>query len=140
MALVAIIALNFAAIRALQGATGIAIGALPMANIMGTVYLALRRKPGSRAFLMGFQAFGMFAVAIFMIAISHCEHQIIIYYIVPLRYPIEKLMDHQPPLLRVAAVFPVVVLAIALPQLLFALFGGYLARRYRIARRPAEVA
>jgi hypothetical protein len=139
MALVAIIALDFAEIRALQGATGIAVGALPMANILGAVYLALRRKPDSRAFLLGFQAFGMFAIAAFVIAISYYEHQIIMNYIVPLRRPIENLMDHESPLLRVAAVFPVVVLAIALPQLLFAFLGGYFARRYRGNLQKADL-
>ena len=61
MVFIAVVAINFAAIRAMLGfpEVGLAVlGGLPMANILVVGNLMGRQRPGSRAFLIGFQASG----------------------------------------------------------------------------------
>ena len=69
MVAVAIFAVDLAAIRAMLGfpEVGLAVlGGLPMANILVVGNLVGRQRPGSRPFLIGFEAFGVMALAIFV--------------------------------------------------------------------------
>ena len=75
MVAVAIAALDFGAIRALlprhehvlddQRGVYLSLGALPMANVLAVVFLVGRHRPGSRPFLLGFEAFGAMALTLF---------------------------------------------------------------------------
>ena len=76
MVAVAIAALDFAAIGAILGSgTGdfgifLLLGALPMANVLAVGILIGQRRPGSRPFLLGFEAFGAMALALYIALVS----------------------------------------------------------------------
>ena len=42
------------------------LGALPMANVLAVGILIGQRRPGSRPFLLGFEAFGAMALALYV--------------------------------------------------------------------------
>lgn len=81
MVAVAIAALDFTAIRALLGPYTnsleyqktmlLLLGALPMANVLAVGMLIGQRRPASRPFLLGFEAFGAMALAL-SIALASC--------------------------------------------------------------------
>ena len=69
MVAVAIAALDFGAIRALLRFASLMgelliLGTLPMANVLAVGLLIGQRRPGSRPFRLGFEAFGVMAVAL----------------------------------------------------------------------------
>ena len=72
MVFVAIVALNFVAIRRYvdlriplqRGILG--LGALPMANVLAVGLLIGQRRPGTHPFLLGFEAFGAVALALYV--------------------------------------------------------------------------
>jgi hypothetical protein len=132
MTAIAILATNFGLIRALMETPGVSIGLIPMANILGLTYLGLRHRPSSRAFLLGFELFGLIVLLIYLPFIQIFEQPVITYYIVPIRRPVEILAgDMNLPSLVLK--FPVVVASIALPLLSFAYLGGCLFNRHRAA-------
>jgi hypothetical protein len=80
MVFTAIAALNLGAIRAVSDHLGpvsrlLAVGALPMANLLvfGLVAVCLHR--GSRSFLVGFEVLGALALAFYVMAIVSPSHR-----------------------------------------------------------------
>ncbi|MHC5538753.1 hypothetical protein ACYOEI_11065 [Singulisphaera rosea] len=136
MIAVAILAINFGMIRACWGVYLLNLGVIPMANVLGLTYLALRKRPAERPFLVGFEVFGLVALSLFIRVSSQNERELIFYYLQPLLSPIESLAPRSAFML-VGVIFPLAIALLGLPQLLFAFFGGYLSRRYRIIRRTA---
>src|SRR4051794_21903333 len=100
MVAVAIAALDFAAIRAsleFREAVLLVLGALPMANVLAVGILIARQRPGSRPFLLGFEAFGAMALALFItVAVAGLffdntlPDMLVIYYLVPMLRLIKK--------------------------------------------------
>jgi hypothetical protein len=75
MVLVALAALNLGAMRAVSGFRGftrslLTTGVLPMANVLIAGLLIGRRYPGSRRFVLGFEAFGVMALAVAIAGVS----------------------------------------------------------------------
>jgi hypothetical protein len=72
---VAIAAINFAPIRALNdpglGGVLVVVGALPVANVLVVGMLIARKRPGSRPFLLGFEVFGALALALYLVAVTY---------------------------------------------------------------------
>src|SRR5262249_55663704 len=111
MALIAIAALDFAAIRALlarhanvlddQRGMCLLLGALPMANVLAVGMLVGQRRPGSRPFLMGFEAFGAMALA-FFIALGGCfPREVLMLAVMPFVAPIERVIGPGRPFVSV---------------------------------------
>jgi hypothetical protein len=74
MVVTAIAALNLGAIRAVSDHCGplgyfVALGAVPMANVLALGLLVGWRHPGSRRFLVGFETFGALALAFYVTTI-----------------------------------------------------------------------
>ena len=144
MAFIAIAALEFAAIRALFGfgprpGELLMLGTLPMANILAVGFLISYRRPGSRTFLLGFEAFGAVALA-FYVALAIFSPDSQYSYIRPLINPMERIIGRDRPFVFIPIVCFVAVVILVLPQVAFAVLGGLLSRKFtitiRISRRP----
>ena len=86
MVFVAIAALDFGAIRAVFDRNSrtsylLGIGALPMANVLVVGLLIGHRRRGSRRFLLGFEAFGAMALAVYVTVASLFTEDLVIPYL-----------------------------------------------------------
>jgi hypothetical protein len=146
MVAVAIAALDFGAIRALlarhanvlddQRGMCLLLGALPMTNVLAVAMLVGQRRPGSRPFLMGFEAFGAMALA-FFIALATCfPREVVMLYLVPLVAPLEWIIGRDRPLVLIPIQCVVAAVMLVGPQVVFALIGGFLSRRFKITITP----
>jgi hypothetical protein len=133
MGFVAVVALDLFAIRALssEGKIGILVvlGALPMANVLAVSALVRHRRPGSRSFLVGFEIFGMMALVFYVALVSYFSNQVVRTYLEPLDTPIEGSIGRHRPYLLIPIGLTVSVVMLVLPQVAFALLGGFLFRR-----------
>jgi hypothetical protein len=164
MAFVAIVALDLAAIRELDlfnddlrfgGGPNfnriefLGLGALPMANILvvGLLIALWRRK--SRPFLLGFELFGAVALGVYLV-----HNAVWSLYRVAYLWPIVPwVMILLKPLNEVLRIFgggdilsyhiifhnSVVMIWLALPQVAFALIGGFLTRGFAMRLRRMTV-
>jgi hypothetical protein len=149
MVAIAIAALDFAAIRAFFVSGEVALlvlGALPMATILAVGILIAQQRPGSRPFLLGFEAFGAMALATFIAFVTLVSffpdnhglrffpdnHGLIDSYLAPVIQPIEKSIGQNRPFVFIPIVLFAYVVMFGWPQLVFALIGGSLSRRFRI--------
>ena len=136
MVAVAVAALNFGAIRAMDGPVpgrphwvlgwGWDLGILPMANVLAVGLLVALRRPRHLPFLLGFEAFGAMALARYIVLVSHDAHSMESYL---------KRLDFIAVTIgpdRLFVLIPVVISAgvvmLGLPQLVFALVGGLLSQ------------
>jgi hypothetical protein len=145
MVAVAFAALDFAAIRALlpghanalddQRGVCLLLGALPMANVLAVGMLIGQRRPASRPFLLGFEAFGAMALVLF-IALATCfPREVVIPYFAPFVAPVERFIGPGRPLYIPIGGLVVAVVLVG-PQVVFALVGGFLSRRFKVTISP----
>jgi hypothetical protein len=137
MATVALAALDFGAFRAaLDHPNGpdvlLCMVVLPMANVLAMGLLIGHRHRGSRRFFLGFEAFGAAALAFLIAAIVKGEDWVWSYLMLatePLRATLRPTGGGKwtPSRLLVARAF--LSLWATLPQLSFALIGGFLSQR-----------
>jgi hypothetical protein len=127
---VALAALNFAVLRAAGNATGalLALGAMPMATVLAIGLIIGYRRDGSRPFLLGFESFGAMALALFAVLVACFGAKMLESYSRTFVDPLSKIIGPDQPLIHT----PVAYVALALPQVTFALMGGFLSRKYRI--------
>jgi hypothetical protein len=145
MVAVAIIAVDFGAIRAATGAgTWLAVGlllvgALPMANVLVVGMLIARQRLRSRPFLLGFEGFGAIALALYIYLatsspLSPLSAEGPIESYLRLAFdPLNAVIRPYGPFVRSAIQLLVGVLMLIGPQLVFALIGGFLSRRFTIS-------
>ena len=154
MVAVAVAALNFGAIRAWSqlrighglGPKGrivsyinntvdeLVIGALPMANVLVIGLLLGQRHSASRPFLLGFETFGVAALAFFVVlAYFYTEEVVQPYVLWFLRLrSLQRIVANFSPVFRIPIFYSIAALLVGLPQLVFALVGGLLSHRFRI--------
>jgi hypothetical protein len=145
MVFVAFVALNFAAVRSLLGTevgTLLLVGALPMANVLVVGLLIAQQRPRSRPFLLGFEAFGVLVLVSYInltCAVLDSSYEPIGSYLTPWLELMDKLIGRNQPFLFVPIACLGMVVMLGLPQLVFALIGGFLSRKCRLilTRRPA---
>ena len=136
MVAIAIAALDFTAIRMasdriIPSGELLELGALPMANVLAVGLLIGQRRRGSRPFLLGFEAFGAMALAVYVVLAGFSPHRVIDY-LELLLDPIRRTIGLDRTVALIATIYPVGVVMLGLPQLAFALIGGFLSRRYKI--------
>ena len=109
------------------------LGALPMANVLAIGLLVAHEHPRNRPFILGFEVFGAFALVLFVfLAIAIRGELVMDYYLFPALRPLNQAYLKNPIfILRLAGISATGVV-LALPQLLFALIGGALSRRFKI--------
>jgi hypothetical protein len=141
MVFVALAALNFAVFRAAGDAhskTGVllALGAMPMASVLAIGLIIGYRRHGSRPFLLGFESFGAMALALFAAAVVLFGGKMLESYTRILIDPLAKIIGPDRPFIHI----PVAYVSLGLPQVAFALMGGFLSQKYRITmtRPPTQ--
>jgi hypothetical protein len=137
MVFVAIAALNFTVIRVVldngsNTSTLLGLGVLPMANFLAAGLLIGQRRRGGRPFLLGFEVFGTTALAFYVALVICFSEQAVIAYLRVFFYPIEGIMGRHRPIVLIPILCSAAVVLLGLPQLAFALLGGFLSRRFRI--------
>ena len=136
MVAVAVAAINFAAVRelldprAVEAATFLLIGALPMANVLIVGLLIALQRPGSRPFVLGFEVFGVLSLSVFAFL------SFIFGLSGPIIWYLEFVFNS---LNAVFGVYPApstelfaCSLMLVGPQLIFALIGGFLSLRFKV--------
>lgn len=143
MVLVAIAALDFAMIRECvdyENYIGelLAFGGLPMANILVVDLLAGWSRRRSRPYSLGFKAFGATALTLYVVDLLLFRGEVVDLYVgwvlAPFRW-VPWLNIDGATLNDIIVRCIIVVVMLTLPQLAFALLGGFLSNRYKIVRR-----
>lgn len=147
LVLIAQAALIFGAVRALYYdlRTGLnanrldvlALGALPMANILavGSLIALWRRRSGP--FLRGFVAFGSVALVFYLVIWTFYADEWVRFYVFLVLNPLRKVVGYlKPSVINLCFYSVVVVVLLGWPQLTFALIGGFLSRRFRKVEQP----
>jgi hypothetical protein len=137
MVVVAIAALNLVAIRVLLGFRSLMgelliLGALPMTNVLAVGLLIGQRRLGNRTFLLGFVAFGAMALAIYVAMATSFPREIVVSCMTPLSDYLERIIGRDRPLLFIPVQTLALVATPGLPQVVVALFGGLLSRKFVI--------
>jgi hypothetical protein len=115
----------------------LALGALPMANVLAVDILIALWRRGSRPFLLGFVAFGTVALALYLLVWTVYAHYWVRFYIFRVLNPLRKDVVYLEPLgLLQPVINGVVVVLLGWPQMAFALIGGFLSRRLSRAKQP----
>lgn len=153
MILVAIVALDFGAIRLwsqlrlmADGQTVnnrvevLTYGILPMANLLAVGILIGPRRSERRPFLWGFEASGALALAFFVaLAYFYTEEVVQPYILWGLRLrSLRTVTDVLGPTLRIPIFYSIATLLVGLPQVAFALMGGLLSRQLTIVGWPDQ--
>lgn len=109
-------------------------GALPMGNILAVGLLGLWRRR-SRPFLLGFEAFGATALALYIVAASCVTYEGLRPYLDLVLDPLRKSFGPSPTIVYAAVVYLTFAVILVLPQMAFALMGGLLFGRFGTAER-----
>jgi hypothetical protein len=146
MVAVAIVALDIWAIGAMYDLRSgnqnmidlLGTGAIPMANMLAIGQLMRLRRHESSPFLLGFQAFGAIALVLFVVGAIFFTEELVMSYLALFLRHIVKFIGQRPPEVLIPILFSGAIIMLGLPQLAFALLGGFLSRRYQITitKRP----
>jgi hypothetical protein len=144
MVLVAFAALNFTVLRAAFDSPRsptielLAMGAMPMATGLAIGLIIGYRHHGSRSFLLGFESFGAMALALFVVLAARFGNEVVFPYASLFIEPVWNIIGRTVVFIPIA--YSVGVVALGLPQVAFALIGGFLSRKYRITitKRPTH--
>ena len=108
-------------------------GALPMTNVLAVGLLIAQHRPRSRPFLLGFELFGAIALAAYIAwALLFPGPGGIRPYVSIVLDPIVATMGQTRSLVTLPILWLVVFSMLSLPQVAFALIGGFLSRRYKV--------
>jgi amino acid permease len=135
MIFIALAAFNFAAVRnALDNPDLVgqllAFGFMPMASILTIGLLVGFLRRFSRPYLLGFESFGAIASIVYLLLVIFYRNEMVRPYACRFVDPLEKIMPTDESLSFVLIACPVLVLVLTLPQVTFALVGGFLTRRF----------
>jgi hypothetical protein len=149
MGIVAIVAVDLTAIRAISqpgvpGGLLLCMAVLPMANILAVGFLIGHRYRGCRRFLSGFETFGVAPLLFLIAAIVSDDVRVLSYLniaVEPLRASLGPAAGQEWNTFHLLIARSGVALWATLPQLAFAMIGGFLSRAYRITitKWPAEI-
>jgi hypothetical protein len=137
MVTVAIAAFDFMVIRRLvdyRTPTGdfLLLGALPMADVLAIGMLVGQRRPVSRPFLLGFVAFGAMALAVFVAGAIFFTEELVMSYLALVLRSMVTIIGQRPPVVLIPIWFSCAIIMLGLPQVAFALVGGFLSRRFKV--------
>jgi hypothetical protein len=142
MALIAIVALEFGAIRVIfrfqsanialmRAVPMLGLGCLPMANFLAIALLIAYRRPGTRPFVTGFATFGAMATAVYSAAVSLYTNELFVPFSQMVITPIVDIFRDGPLITTTTELIVCSILAslLTLPQLAMAAIGGFLTSR-----------
>lgn len=134
MVVVAVIALDFGMIREMpaigpQTSELLVPGALPMATVLPVILLIRQRRPENRPFILGFVLFGATALGIFVTLARSLPREMAMPFTPLFVYLLQIIGPDRPSLLVLAQTVAFLAILV-LPQLVFALIGGFLSRKF----------
>jgi hypothetical protein len=139
MTLIAIAAFDIGAVRMLFDQRTdhllngrLVFGALPMASVLAVSFLTARQHPANRPFLLGFEAFGIMALSLYVALATFFRGETVLSYLWIFRALFENAIGTSQPFVLIWVWLSIVAVVLGLPQLAFALLGGILSRRYRV--------
>jgi hypothetical protein len=137
MVVVAMVAFNAAAMQMLNRFTterdvALVFGAVPMANLLAVGTLVILHRGDCPAFLLGFEAFGVVALTLYVTWIRQSAEQSVMPYLHGALVPVV----HTAPWSVVSV--PVAAFRLGWPLLALALLGGFLFSESKIAERPGR--
>jgi hypothetical protein len=106
----------------------LATGALPMGNILA-VGLLIHRRRRNRPFLLGFEAFGATALALYVAGVSCFTYEELEPYFELVNGLLRRSFGPYITTVYVLTAYSIFAMLLVLPQLAFALIGGFLFRR-----------
>jgi hypothetical protein len=110
-------------------------GALPMANILAVgPMILIHRRRGNRPFLLGFVAFGATVLVLYIAGVSCSNYEELGPYLDLVNFPLRKLFGPYITTVYTLTAYCIFVMILVLPQVAFALIGGFLFRRFRDRR------
>jgi hypothetical protein len=113
-------------------------GALPMGNILAVgLMILIHRRRGNRPFLLGFEAFGATVLALYIAGVSCSTNEVLRPYLDLVHGPLRKFFGPYITTVYTLAVYSIFVMILVLPQVAFALIGGFLFRRFRDDRETS---
>lgn len=138
MVFVAIAALNFTAIRAVLDHRGLTselfgMGALPMANVLVAGLLIGYPYRRSHRFLLGFEAIGAMALALYIVGVSLYQEKFVTRYFDLFISPDVRTFGPSLTSVHVVVLYSITVVMLVLPQLAFALISWFLSRKFKAA-------
>ena len=146
LAIVAVAALNFGAIRAWYGMENgtnnnlldvLCLGALPMLNILAVGSVIGLRHRGSRPFLLGFEVLGAVSLVLYIALSVLFTDSVVRPYLFLVLNPLRRAIRQTGPSVVIPILYgSIAVVWLSLPQLALGLVGGLLSRRFRGAGRP----
>jgi hypothetical protein len=143
MAIVAIAAFDLTMIRVYgdyRTTTGdlLLVGFMPMANVLAVGILALTRRSRSRAFLAGFEVFGLSALMIFIYLAEQLPEKILMPYAGPVVMYLYGALGRYGILVCLPAICSTAATMLTVPQIAFALVGGVIFRKAVSSMTPRE--
>ena len=108
----------------------IGAGAVPMATILGATFVIGYRRRASRPFLCGFEIFGALAIMVYVLLACFCGEATIDPYADLIAGPVADIVDD--PDFANPIGYLVAAAALVLPQVVFALIGGWLSSWYKV--------
>lgn len=112
----------------------LASGALPTGNVLAVGLFRYRRRR-IHPFLLGFEAFGATALALYIAVASCVTYEGLRPYLDVVLDPLRKSVGPSPSLIYATVVYLTFAVILVLPQVAFALIGGLLFRRFGTAGR-----
>jgi hypothetical protein len=143
MVVVAVAAINFAAVRLEldhhnEFGEMLVLGAMPMASVLAVGLLFGLRRPDRRPFLLGFTLFGAMALVFSVILMVFFREATVGLYRSLFLEPLWRIIGPDRPVLWIPVAYSVAVVVLTLPQVAFALLGGFFFRKFRTAERPTS--
>ena len=152
MAIIAIVAINLGAIRLWSVSAGpaagggfsrlanqgLVLGGLPMANLLAVVLLVGRRHFASRPFLLGFEVFGAMALGLYVAVATLFTKELLFPYVHAVILPLGKPAGQPFSPAQLLLHMSYATAMLGLPQLAVSLIGGFLFRRFRVAKQSGQ--
>ena len=137
MVFVAVAAINFAAVRLeldhhTEFGEMLVLGALPMASVLAVGLLFGLRRPDRRPCLFGFTLFGAMALVFSVILNVFFREATLVPYVSLFLEPLWSIIGLDRSVVWIPAAYSIAVGVFTLPQVAFALLGGFLFRKFKI--------
>jgi hypothetical protein len=140
MVFVALVALNLGATRAFLNLRSplnyktigvLGLGALPLVNFLAVGILVARGPGGARTFLWGFEASGAAALALYVAGAWFFTESLLMPYLDLGIGPVSRTIGPNWPVVYIPLRYSLAVVMLALPQITFALLGGFLISKFK---------
>jgi hypothetical protein len=137
MVFVAVAAINFAAVRLelahyTELGEMLVLGAMPMASVLAVGLLFGLGRPDRRPFVFGFTLFGAMALVFSVILTVFFREATVVACVTLFLEPLWRIIGPDRSVVWIPVAYSIGVGVLTLPQVAFALLGGFLSRRFTV--------